>query len=84
MEKKELIDIIINGNLDLMSPVTIFDGEIVFVSEDEFDTIFSKINENNWAHKEKEKCNTIIVGRFVIVKGRDTITLGEIIELAGS
>ena len=68
MEKKELIENIINGNLSRTNPVTIFEGEVVFFNKDEFNAIFDKVNENNWANKEKENCNTIIVGRFVIVK----------------
>jgi hypothetical protein len=68
MKKKELIENIINGNLLRKSPVTIFNGEIVYVNEDEFNIIFDKINENNWVNKEKENCNTIIVGRFIVIK----------------
>ncbi len=80
-EKKELLESIINGRMSMTNPVTIFDGEIVYVNEDEFNAIFNKINENNWANKEKEKCNTIIVGRFIISKINDkTITIGDIMD----
>lgn len=78
MEKEELLENIINGNMSMTNPVTIFDGEIIYVNKEEFSAIFSKVNENNWANKEKEKCNTIIVGRFIISKiNNKTITIGD-------
>jgi hypothetical protein len=81
MKKEELLESIINGNLSMTNPVTIFDGEIVYVNEDEFNAIFNKINENNWANKEKRKCNTIIVGKFIMSKINDkTITIGDMMD----
>jgi hypothetical protein len=73
MEKEELIENIINGRMSLTNPVTIFNGKIIFVNESEFNAIFNKVNENNWANKEEKNCNTIIVGRFVIIKDYNTI-----------
>lgn len=74
MEKKELLEDIINGRISMTNPVTIFNGEVIYVNEEEFNVIFNKVNENNWANKEKEKCNIIIVGRFIILKINNEIS----------